>query len=60
MYTCPIFFQFSKIVLLYNTDCVFMFLLSYRNIVFLKLKHDHVIMYAHNFFSYFEYDDFLT
>ena len=34
--------------------------LLHRNIVFRKTEPGYIIIYVHDFFLYFEYDDFLT
>ena len=55
------FSQFIRIINLCNTGCAFiMSILLYRSIKFPKFEHDQRVIYVHNFFQYFEYDDFLT
>ena len=54
------FIQFSKIIFLCSPECALMSVLLYRSIKFPKFEHDQKVIYVHNFFYYFEYDDSLT
>ena len=54
------FSQFSEIIYLCISDCAFTSVLLYWSIKFPKIEHDQRVIYLHDFFQYFEYDDFLT
>ena len=54
------FSQFSEIIYLCISDCAFTSVLLYSSIKFPKFEQDQRVIYLHDFFQYFEYDDFLT
>ena len=54
------FSQFSEIIYLCISDCAFTSVLLYWSIKFPKIEHKQRVIYLHDFFQYFEYDDFLT
>ena len=54
------FSQFCMIIKLYNTDCAFMSVLLYRSITFPKFEYDQKVIHVHNYFQYFDYDEYLT
>ena len=54
------FSQFNEFIYLCNSDCAFTSVLLYRSIKFPKFEQDQRVIYLHDFFQYFKYDDLLT